>query len=72
MSKTLEQRLIGEDELRKKGIKYSRSQRARLMRAGKFPKPVKGVAKANAWVESEIDALIAARIAERGQSTDPA
>jgi prophage regulatory protein len=72
MSKTSEQRLIGEDELRTKGIKYSRSQRARLMRAGKFPKPVKGVAKANAWVESEIDALIAARIAERGHSTDPA
>jgi predicted DNA-binding transcriptional regulator AlpA len=45
-----------------KGIKYSRSQRARLMRAGKFPKSVKGVAKANAWVESEIDALIAARM----------
>ena len=52
MSKTSEQRLIGEEELRKKGIKYSRSQRARLTRAGKFPKPVKGVAKANAWVES--------------------
>ena len=72
MSKTLEQRLISEDELRKKGIKYSRSQRARLTRAGKFPKPVKGVAKANAWVESEIDALIAARIAGRDQSTDAA
>jgi prophage regulatory protein len=72
MSKTSEQRLIGEDELRNKGIKYSRSQRARLTRAGKFPKPVKGVAKANAWVESEIDALIATRIAERPQSTDPA
>jgi prophage regulatory protein len=70
MSKTLEQRLISEDELRKKGIKYSRSQRARLTRAGKFPKPVKGVAKANAWVESEIDALIAARIAGRDQPTD--
>jgi predicted DNA-binding transcriptional regulator AlpA len=70
MSKTSEQRLIGEEELRKKGIKYSRSQRARLTRVGKFPKPVKGVAKANAWVESEIDALIAARIAGRDQSTD--
>jgi prophage regulatory protein len=72
MSKTSERRLIGEEELRKKGIKYSRSQRARLTRAGKFPKPVKGVAKASAWVESEIDALIAARIAERDQSTDAA
>ena len=72
MSKTSEQRLIGEDELRTKGIKYSRSQRARLTRAGKFPKPVRGVAKANAWVESEIDALIAARIAGRDQSTDAA
>ena len=72
MSKTSEQRLIGEEELRKKGIQYSRSQRARLTRVGKFPKPVKGVAKANAWVESEIDALIAARIAGRDQSTDAA
>ncbi len=72
MSKSAEQRLIGEDELRKKGVKYSRSQRARLTRAGKFPKPVKGAAKANAWVEAEIDAFIAARIAERDQSTEAA
>jgi prophage regulatory protein len=70
MSKYAEHRLIGEDELRKKGIKYSRSHRARLTRAGKFPKAVRGAAKANAWVESEIDAFVAARIAERDQSTD--
>jgi predicted DNA-binding transcriptional regulator AlpA len=68
MATSTEQRLIGEDELRKKGIKYSRSQRARLTREGKFPKPVRGAAKANAWVESEIDAYIAALIAERDSS----
>jgi predicted DNA-binding transcriptional regulator AlpA len=69
MGEKQEQRLIDEDELRKKGIKYSRSQRARLTREGKFPKPVRGAAKANAWVEAEIDAYIAALIRERDESS---
>jgi predicted DNA-binding transcriptional regulator AlpA len=55
-------RLIGDAEIRQKGIKYSRVHRNRLIDAGRFPKPVKGAGKANAWVESEIDAYIAGRI----------
>jgi prophage regulatory protein len=69
MGEKPEQRLIDEDGLRKKGIKYSRSQRARLTRRGKFPKPVRGAAKANAWVEAEIDAYSAALIRERDDSS---
>jgi prophage regulatory protein len=36
-----------------------------LMAAGKFPKPVKIADRCVAWPENEVDAWIAARIAER-------
>jgi prophage regulatory protein len=37
------------------------------VRRGTFPQPVKLGARCVAWISSEIDAYIAARIAERGQ-----
>ncbi len=37
-------------------------------REGWFPKPVKISKRASGWVESEIDAYLAARTAERGNS----
>lgn len=58
-------RLLDYEDLRQRGIKYSRPQIWRLIKAGRFPKPIKLGANRNAWVESEIDALIEARIAER-------
>lgn len=45
--------------------KYSRVQRWRLERLGKFPKRVRLGERRIAWVANEIDAWIEERIAER-------
>ncbi|MGA2313393.1 MAG: AlpA family phage regulatory protein [Xanthobacteraceae bacterium] len=62
-------RLLSFAELQtEKGIKYSRQHIFRLVRSGRFPRPLKpsGSAKGvNAWSEAEIDAHIQARLAER-------
>ena len=56
-------RLLDEHELTSKNIRpKSRAQRWRLIRAGKFPKPVK-IGARNFWIEAEIEAWEAARIA---------
>lgn len=58
-------RLLDDKDLTDRGIKpTSKAQRWRLIRAGKFPKPIK-VGSRNAWIESEVDAWIQDRIAER-------
>jgi prophage regulatory protein len=59
--------LLGYNELKaKKGINYSRTHIWRLIKAGRFPRPIKmGGGARNSWVEEEIDAFIAALIAER-------
>ena len=62
-------KLIDEAGLRAKGIGFSRTHRWRLVRAGKFPQPVKfgdGPGCRNQWVEEEVDAFIAKRMAARG------
>jgi prophage regulatory protein len=59
-------KLIDYDGLKAKGFDYSRVHIWRLVKEGRFPKPVKlGTGSRNAWVESEIDAHIAAMIAAR-------
>ena len=59
-------RLLSMDELKPaKGITYSRPHLFRLIKAGKFPTPLKLGENRNAWVEAEIDAWIEARLAER-------
>jgi prophage regulatory protein len=58
-------RLLDRDDLNAKGIRFSRAQLHRLVTAGDFPRPVKIGKNRNAWVESEIDAFIEAKIAER-------
>ena len=56
-------RLLDEHELTTKNIRpKSRVQRWRLIRAGKFPKPIK-IGTRSFWIESEVDAFEAARIA---------
>lgn len=65
-------RLLDDAGLRAKGIKFSRAHRHRLIRAGKFPKPVKLGLGTNGWVEAEIDQWIADRIAERDASSEAA
>jgi predicted DNA-binding transcriptional regulator AlpA len=62
-------RLIFTSDLPSKGVRFSRAHRDRLIKQGKFPKPVKGLGKENAFVESEIDALVEQRIAERGTAS---
>jgi prophage regulatory protein len=61
-------RLIEFEGLRLRGIPQGKTQIWRLVCEGKFPRPVK-VGSRNAWVESEIDAYIAERIAARDGAT---
>jgi prophage regulatory protein len=57
-------KLLDYDDLRTRGIRMSRVQLWRLIRAGKFPRQIK-VGTKNAWVEREIDAWIESLIAAR-------
>jgi prophage regulatory protein len=53
-------------DLRERGIKYSRQHIDRLIKAGKFPAPVKpGAGGLNAWIDDEVDAYQKACIADR-------
>jgi prophage regulatory protein len=51
-----------------KGIAYSYTQLWRLAKTGLFPRPIKIGGGRNAWLETELDAWIEARIAERDQA----
>jgi prophage regulatory protein len=50
-------KLLDLDALADKGIKFSDTHIWRLIRAGRFPKPVQ-IGKRNHWVETEIDKYI--------------
>jgi prophage regulatory protein len=63
----MSQTLIPFDALKAKGITLSKVQIWRLEKIGKFPKRVSVSAARHAWVETEIDAMISARIAARQQ-----
>jgi prophage regulatory protein len=58
-------RFLDEHDLKARGIKFSRQHRHRLIRQGKFPKPVKIGMNTNAWPESEIDEYQEGCIARR-------
>jgi prophage regulatory protein len=59
-------KLLGIDELRTvKGINYSRAHLYRLIKIGKFVKPIHLGTGRIAFVETEIDAWIKERVAER-------
>jgi prophage regulatory protein len=58
-------KVLGDEGLREKGISFSRQHRQRLIKAGKFPAPIKIGSNTNAWVEPEIDEYLKDRIAER-------
>jgi prophage regulatory protein len=60
-----------EDLRRKKGIPYCRDHTRRLSKIGRFPKPVQLSNRRIAYVEEEIDAWIAAKLAAR-DDLDPA
>jgi prophage regulatory protein len=59
-------RLLSMDELRTlKGLSFCDAYFYRLIKAGKFPKPVKLGTNRNAFVEAEIDGWIKEKIAAR-------
>jgi prophage regulatory protein len=66
-------KVLSQEELRTvKGIRYSRNHIHRLVKAGKFPRPIKLGENANAWVEDEVDAYLKGKIAERDRSATSA
>jgi prophage regulatory protein len=64
-SRPASRRLIPAADLTAWGIHYHRSHRFKLIKAGKFPKPVKGFGKGDHFLEDEIDAYVEGRIAAR-------
>jgi prophage regulatory protein len=48
-------RMLDLSDLREKGIKFSRQHLNRLIKAGKFPAPVKLGARRNAWPDTDIE-----------------
>ena len=59
--------LIDHEGLHARGINYSRAHIWRLVRDGKFPRPVKLGVGRNAWLDEEITAWIEARVRERDE-----
>lgn len=60
------QKLISWKTVREK-VPFGRTKVWELAKDGGFPKPVQISPRRVAWVEAEIDAWIAARVAERDQ-----
>jgi prophage regulatory protein len=58
-------RLLSLSDLEAKGVSYSRAHIDRLVKAKRFPAPIKLGENRNAWIEEEIDKWIEGRIAER-------
>jgi prophage regulatory protein len=54
--------------LREKGITFSRVHIGRLVKARQFPKPVPLGSNSVAWIEAEVDAWIASRVAARDEA----
>lgn len=61
-------RFLHHDDLKAKGISYSKPHLWRLIQQGRFPAPVRGLGQQNVWAESEIDEYIAQRVAEREEA----
>ena len=58
-------KLIAFPALSDKGISFSRMHIYRLMKSGEFPKTVPVGKNRVAWLESELDAWIESRVAQR-------
>ena len=66
-------KLLGIDELRlTKGILYSKPHLWRLIKAGKFPRPIRLGENRIAFVEDEIDAWLKRKVAERDSELEVA
>jgi prophage regulatory protein len=58
-------RFLSFDDLKTKGIRWTRMHLDRLEREGRFPKRIHLSKRSVAWVESEVDDFLEARLAER-------
>jgi prophage regulatory protein len=63
-------RLLAFEDLRPRGIKYSKVNIWRLEKRGAFPKRVAIGPGRHAWVEQEIDDWIRSRIAQRDRMAE--
>jgi prophage regulatory protein len=61
-------RFLSAEDLKERGIPFSRVQLWRLMKAGKFPRPVQISEQRNAWREEDIDHWMATRPRAVGKS----
>ena len=63
--------LLPYEDLRpKKGIRYSRDHLRRKCKAGTFPQPINISDRCIAWLETEIDAWVKERTAERDRRNE--
>ena len=67
---TSDERLLDWQRLKQK-VPFTRQHVGRLERAGKFPRRVKVGELRVAWLESEVEAWIKARVAERDAEARP-
>ncbi len=64
-------RVLNIDDLRARGIRYSRVHLSRLVKSGQFPAPIKLSQNRIMWPESEIDAWLQAKIEARDADKRP-
>jgi prophage regulatory protein len=62
-------RLLRFSQLKSKGVSWSRMHVDRLEKQGKFPRRVHLGPATVAWVEEEIDQMLADKVAERTETT---
>ena len=62
---------LDHDDLKAKGIPQGKVQIWRMVKAGKFPTPIK-IGHRNAWLEHEIESYLAKLAAERDSKKDVA
>ncbi|EJB07507.1 MULTISPECIES: helix-turn-helix transcriptional regulator [Rhizobium] len=58
-------KLLSLEELKARGIPFSRQYIRTLIKRGEFPKPVKVGRSRNAWPETEIEAYMRSRVEQR-------
>jgi len=68
----MNRRLIAPDQLPSKGITLGNDQRLNLEAEGRFPKRVRLTPRTYAYIETELDGWLEARIAERDAGTPEA
>lgn len=68
----MKRRLIDVSGLKAKGINYSKSQRNRMIKAGRFPRPVRPGKGRVLWIEDEVDQYIDQLISTRDTPQDAA